>query len=49
MTLLLSQKHGGMTPITGMPPLRGTGSLEGIGKVGKLGAPSEKQSGELVH
>jgi len=37
MTLLLSQKHGGMTPTTGIPPLRGIGSLEGIDKVGRVG------------
>ena len=37
MTLLLSGKHGGMTPITRILPLKDIGSLEEKGEVGRVG------------
>lgn len=37
MLLLLSQKHGGMTLITGIPPLRSVSFMEGADKVGEVG------------
>ena len=46
MTLLLSQKHGEMTPTTGILPLMDIGTLEGIGEVGRVGElPSMSKSG----